>query len=106
MRMSRECGPCSECCTTLGVHELEKREFTHCPHEKRGCSMYSSRPESCRTFECVWLRGQLERKDRPDRIGIVFSAAEMADRQVVLAHVRKPGADKTGRGQELIGLLA
>jgi hypothetical protein len=36
----------------------------------------------------------------------VFSTAEMADQQVVLAHVRKPGADKEGRGQELIGLLA
>lgn len=105
--MSRECGPCTECCSTLGVHELDKPEFTRCSHEgSPGCKIYRSRPESCRDYNCVWIQGQLEHQDRPDRLGIVFSTAEMVDRQIVLAHVRKPGADKTGRGQELISLLA
>jgi len=104
----RTCGPCSECCYVLGVHELGKRDFAHCTHEKRGCGIYGTRPESCRSFQCVWLQGQLDRKDRPDRIGIVFATADMSvhQQQVVIAYVRKPGADKTGRGAELLNILA
>jgi hypothetical protein len=111
--MTRECGPCSECCFSLAVHEIDKAVFTRCKHEKASkkgaCSIYAKRPESCQTFNCIWLGGAsslLDRKDRPDRIGIVFATAEMVDRQVVIAYVRRPNADKSGRGKELIGKLA
>jgi hypothetical protein len=107
--VTRECGPCSECCYVLGVHEVGKPDFTHCKHEsasKHGCcSIYKTRPESCRTFKCLWLEGHLDRKDRPDRVGIVFATAEMPGRQVVIAYVRKPGADKSGHGKELLERL-
>lgn len=106
----RECGPCSECCYALGVHELPKLDFAHCKHEKSskkgGCAIYGTRPTSCREFRCLWLAGSFDRKDRPDRIGIVFGTAHMQGTEVVMAWVRKPGADKVGRGQELINMLA
>lgn len=106
----RTCGPCSECCYVLGVHEVDKRDWAHCKHERRSsagvCGIYKSRPESCATFQCVWLAGQLEKKDRPDRLGIVFATADMDVRQIVIAYVRKPGADKTGRGAELLEIIA
>jgi hypothetical protein len=108
--LNRECGPCTECCYVLGVHELNKRNFTHCQHERRssagGCGIYKDRPLSCREFKCLWLQGQGGRKDRPDRVGIVFATADMEVRQVVIAFVRKPGADKAGRGFEIMHTLA
>jgi hypothetical protein len=50
----------------------------------------------------MWLQGNFERKDKPDRIGVVFSVVELSDQQVVLAHVREPGAAQQGRAKQLI----
>lgn len=53
----------------------------------------------------MWLQGEFDKKDRPDRIGIVFATAEMAGQQVVFAYVRKNDADLSGRGKQLIDLM-
>lgn len=107
----RSCSSCSECCYTLGVHEIGKSDFTRCPHDKPSkqgcCSIYKTKPASCASFSCLWLAGHLERKDRPDRIGIVFATADILPGQpVIMAYVRKPDADKSGRGKELLDLLS
>ncbi len=102
----RACGPCTECCFALGIHETNKRPFARCEHQGKGCAIYPKRPESCRTFRCLWLdegNPLLTRKDRPDRTGIVFALGDMAfGGQVALAWVRKLGADTKGRGLELM----
>lgn len=103
----RECGPCTECCFAIGVAELDKPMWRACAHERRGCGIYAKRPTSCRTFRCLWLGGDLERKDRPDRLGIVMATAHTAlGHTVVVAYVRKLDADKGGRGAELLLKLA
>ena len=106
----RRCGSCSECCFSVGVIEFDKRLFTHCPHEKTSksgsCGVYAHRPPSCASFSCNWLQGLFDRKDRPDRIGIVFATAELPGLQAVIAWVRKDGAHERGRGHELLALLA
>lgn len=53
----------------------------------------------------MWLQGEFGRKHRPDRLGIVFAVGEMPFGQVVMAYVRKPGADKTGVGAELLNIV-
>lgn len=107
---TRSCGPCSECCTVLGVHELSKAPFVRCRHveaSKGGCcGIHRNRPVSCSEFSCLWLGGHFDRKDRPDRTGIVLATGEMQWGQVVFAYVRKPGADASGRGAELLRTLA
>lgn len=106
----RECGPCAECCYALGVHELNKVLFSRCRHEKHSpagcCGVYKTRPTSCAEFSCLWLGGQFGRKERPDRVGIVFATAEMAFGQVVFAYVRKPGADTREPGSVMLRQLA
>lgn len=105
----RQCGPCSECCFSVGVIEFDKRLFTHCPHEKTSkkgsCGVYAHRPPSCASFRCIWLNGNFDRKDRPDRLGIVLATAEIPE-QIVVAWVRKDGAHERGRGHEVLTLLA
>ena len=75
----RECGPCSACCTAIGVPELDKPPYRPCAHLcEAGCGVYADRPGSCRTFECQWLRGELEVDGavdpdlRPDACGVMF----------------------------------
>jgi len=54
----RSCGTCSLCCKLLGILELEKPQGQWCPHCKPGkerCTIYETRPDTCRTFNCAWL---------------------------------------------------
>jgi len=68
---SRKCGPCTACCTALGVEELNKPRGVICKHICNGCAIYATRPESCRTYYCAWRVGFGLPEDRPDKIGVV-----------------------------------
>ena len=71
----RVCGECSLCCTVLRVDPLAKLAGTPCSCLRAGgagCSIYANRPPICREYRCLWLRGGLDREDRPDRLGAVF----------------------------------
>lgn len=76
----RICGDCRLCCKTLEVPELQKPAGKWCGHayvEPGGamCSIYDKRPESCRAFQCMWLKGYFEDRDRPDRTRLVVAEA-------------------------------
>lgn len=73
----RTCGSCTLCCKALPVQGIDKEAGAWCPHclPGEGCSIYERRPQSCRDFDCLWLRGHLAESDRPDRIGAVFWSA-------------------------------
>jgi hypothetical protein len=56
----RSCGDCSLCCKLPYVHELNKSIDTWCPHARPGrggCSIYATRPTTCRAYVCGWLAG-------------------------------------------------
>lgn len=101
----RRCGDCTACCTALQVKELDLAEGQSCQHQKRhgGCAIYEERPQACRGFECAWLRGNLAVKDRPDRIGVIFTPN--IDGTIMQAFELRPGAAQKGRGKMWIDLL-
>lgn len=69
----RTCGECQACCEVVGVHEFDKPIYTKCQHQcKNGCDIYSSRPESCQTYQCIWLTGFFDVEERPDKLGLVL----------------------------------
>jgi hypothetical protein len=39
-----------------------------------GCQIYDARPQGCRDFDCLWLRGEIpgDESHRPDRLGVLF----------------------------------
>lgn len=73
----RECGGCTACCKTLmiDVPALRKPAGVLCPNcVEGGCGIYASRPEPCRTYNCLWRQvPTMHDGFRPDRIGVVFS---------------------------------
>lgn len=72
----RACGDCAACCMVLGVRELDKPACQRCDHQvAKGCGVYAERPSSCRVYRCAWLDGLGERRDRPDRLGVVLDQA-------------------------------
>ena len=54
---ARECGECTLCCKVMEVEALKKPAGKWCAHctTSRGCGIYETRPEECRTFFCAWV---------------------------------------------------
>jgi hypothetical protein len=103
--MTRACGSCTQCCKTMKVEapSLHKAKDVWCPHCEigRGCTIYAERPQPCRDFECLWLRGSGSEAMRPDRCKVVLTAPEPIPempRGVLLAHVdpTRPEAWRNG----------
>lgn len=68
----RSCGSCVSCCVWVPVDRpLNKAAGEKCVHLcSRGCSIYATRPDPCRYWNCAWLY-QIETADmkRPDKVG-------------------------------------
>src|SRR5258707_684763 len=69
----RECAECTVCCTvpTIDKPELQKPAGTTCRHCNKGCGIYETRPEVCRTFFCGWRQLEIFGDAwRPDKCGV------------------------------------
>lgn len=76
----RPCGGCTACCTVMGVEELNKPNHVECQHVSAGgCSIYETRPESCKAFQCMWRIGIGTMEQRPDLIGLVMDTTRPGD---------------------------
>ncbi len=110
----RECGPCTVCCTVLGVPELGKATYRDCEHLcGTGCKIYPDRPASCRTFACQWLRGMLEVDGsidlelRPDVCGVMFDyQPDSAFGEAFTAWEYEPGASIRGPAADILAELS
>lgn len=77
MTEPRACGTCSLCCKVFRVNEIEKPKDVWCPHCKpgNGCSIYETRPPTCRSFSCVWLQGPaMPEWMKPNKSRVVVSS--------------------------------
>jgi hypothetical protein len=85
------------CCKLLGIEELAKPVNVWCPHcaPGRGCKIYETRPEECRTFSCGWLLdATIPEAWKPDRSKLVFFPDGESNR--ILIHV-DPGSPDAWR---------
>ena len=76
----RSCGTCDVCCVTLTIDdpELRKVQGYRCRHLQAGgrCSIYDTRPNTCRAFYCGWRQLKWVRDSlRPDRSGVLVELA-------------------------------
>lgn len=75
----RECGPCTACCTWLGIEELKKHTAQKCKHlrnpvyKNKRCGIYASRPGACRDYLCAWRNGFGPDNMRPNESGILVT---------------------------------
>lgn len=70
--VSRSCHPCTACCLSKGVLELNKAGGTECVHTTvgTGCNIYSDRPKPCQIYSCAWLEHKTDFK--PNICGFVL----------------------------------
>lgn len=73
----RDCGGCTLCCTLLSVQDINKQAREECRYVcEDGCSIYDRRPHSCNRFNCLWLKGDVPERAKPDKVGVVFDEAK------------------------------
>ena len=86
---SRSCGSCALCCKLLGLVEPNKLS-QWCPHclKSTGCSIYDSRPNVCRAFNCVWLTdAKFGDEWQPTRSKIVICHVRYGNTSNLVFHV-------------------
>jgi len=77
--LDRECGPCTACCTWLGIEELKKYSGQKCKHLRssvytnKRCGIYSSRPKACVEYQCMWREGWGPDDLQPNKSGILIT---------------------------------
>ena len=72
--LSRECGTCAVCCTIPEIPEVPSAAGEPCKHLcPIGCAIYTSRPQRCQDFRCLWLDGWGSISDQPNKIGWMVS---------------------------------
>lgn len=107
MPVARSCGTCNLCCTTHGIEELAKPRNVRCGNLNTlgRCGVYENRPLSCRTYQCLWLQGQLPYEMKPV-ISRVVADANTEGNMLVL-HVLPQDREvlRKGRVRDFISLV-
>lgn len=96
----------------MAITELGKPTGKACQHIcSSGCAVQEQRPKDpiyfgCNTYNCLWLLGGLDEKDRPDKMRAVFTAMPHPNPQVrvlmILVNEAFAGSSDSGRARELI----
>lgn len=70
----RDCEGCGLCCTHLAIEVLNKPAGQACRHlQGDRCGIYAMRPNACRRYECLWLRGA--NVPQPKASGLIIDPA-------------------------------
>lgn len=87
----RVCGECTMCCHYLNIPEVPSPPRETCKHCDKGCTIYETRPQSCRGFSCLWLaEPQIPDRLRPDICGMFF---EKPGEKVYIGHGPTPSLE-------------
>lgn len=93
----RSCDGCTLCCKLMGIEDIGKARGQWCPDcdKTRGCKIYDTRPEACRTFHCGYLRiGHLDERWKPSKARFLINFESAANRIVIHADPDRPDAWK------------
>ena len=89
----RTCGGCVECCRfiPLDLPELAKPTGELCAYcvDGAGCGVHAIRPQTCRTWFCVWRVVELSDEWRPDLSGIIVRPDGLLTGEMTLYVVRR-----------------
>jgi hypothetical protein len=96
----------------MKVRELNKPGNAWCAHctVGTGCTIYDTRPESCRDYECFWLKTQAMDKPlsaalRPDKSRVVIGTANRGEDLILYVSPERPDAWKSGEFGRFVGAM-
>lgn len=67
------CGNCTACCEVFHIPVLNKPQNTLCKDcTGFGCGIYDSRPQTCKDYQCIYIRSDMPEELRPDKCGVIL----------------------------------
>jgi hypothetical protein len=114
--MAAMCQDCTGCCTVFEVKDIAKPFGQPCKHLGptlfgTGCQIYSTRPDACKRYVCLWLdsqrRPEVERMPealRPDVCKVVLGWPWGEDRETMFVYPY-PGHDDAWKAEPVAGYL-
>lgn len=73
----RECGECNKCCSGMLIGNSHGNPFggnRACVFLiDSKCTIYGTRPQSCKDYQCAWSQGLLKEESRPDKCNVLVS---------------------------------
>jgi len=72
----RQCGECTVCCSGALIGEAYGNRFGPKPCiflVENKCTIYETRPQTCRNYQCAWLQGLLPEWMKPSECGVLIS---------------------------------
>lgn len=82
----RSCEGCTMCCKLMEIDVLAKPRAVWCPHcnQKRGCTIYETRPEPCRIFYCGYRKvPALDERWKPSKAKFLVNYESRTNRIVI-----------------------
>ncbi len=91
----RPCGECTACCAGMLIGEAYGNKFGYGKHcvflVENKCSIYATRPQVCRNYQCAWSQGLLPEWMKPSRCGVLVSVEfDENNKQYLKVMTRKP----------------
>ncbi|HEX4144972.1 MAG TPA: hypothetical protein VHY91_15815 [Pirellulales bacterium] len=92
----------------MAIDELRKANYEACPHARGCCTIYESRPKTCRTWSCGWLLGRVDgdERTRPDKLGLMFNRERLGGKPITVVYEVWPGAGRESGNAALLGELS
>lgn len=91
----RSCDGCTMCCKLMEVEELKKPRGTWCVHcdKAKGCTIYGTRPHSCRNFYCGYRRlPNLDDRWNPAKAKLLVNEETESNRICIHVDPERPDA--------------
>ncbi len=110
--MAGACGSCTMCCKLMGIKAIDKPKNKTCSNciAGVGCSIYSDRPQECKSFRCIWLQTQelgparrMTEAMRPDKSKIILHTTP--DEKGIVAKV-DPGFPMAWQESDVTAVLS
>lgn len=118
MDNERSCGSCTVCCKVPGIDDkdLQKPVGLWCQYcdnkSAKPCTIYDTRPDTCKNFECLWLSDKqkaLNDDMRPDRSRMMLTSViddvGVMPAGSIMAWEVVPGAFDSPRNKKVIERL-
>ncbi len=108
----RECGDCNVCCVALAIEDpaLQKEQGVRCINNAPDgrCTIYDSRPATCRTFYCGWrILKWVHPSLRPFPSGVLVRLwRPVTTDAVVFTFLNEAGLDAPGVAESVAAAVA
>lgn len=111
----RECGSCNVCCVALTIRDpdLQKAQGVRCHNADADnrCSIYDTRPMTCREFHCGWRHLKwVQDAMRPDRSSVLVRLRRVKEApkvmSVVFTILAEAGLEAEGMAESMAAAIA